>query len=129
MQKIFSKYPGDKPYTVTSGAKYSYIMIINHILSCCQARNISPLSRRDFIDYGNAVNALNCLEMTYFANDVHRWMKAMAAGPLLASMVAEVYHEFDSEEDAWVRAKVVKGIAEAKFSVRLSKTTVNRYYA
>ena len=56
-------------------------------------------------------------------------MKAMAAGPLLASMVGEVYHEFDSEEDAWVRAMVVKGVAEAKFSGRLSKTTVNRYCA
>ena len=84
-----------------------------------------------FVDYGNAVNAFNELEMSYFAGNLYRRMEAMAAGPLISSMIGEVYEHFDDDDDdgAWVRAIVVNGTAKAKFCGRLSNAIVNRYYA
>lgn len=128
IRKVFDKYPKDKVYTITGGAKYSYARIINHILDCCKAGKASHLSRYDFVDYGNAVNALNDLEMSYFSKNMHNRMKVMAAGPLISSMIGEVYTEFDDAKGSWVRAMAVKGIADAKFSGRLSTRVAHRYY-
>jgi hypothetical protein len=129
MRKVFTKYPTNKFYTITGGAKYAYSLAIKHILACCKARVIYQINKRDFVDCGNAYNAFKDLEINHFANYIHGGMEKMAAKPIIPSMIEEIYHEFDDEHGAWVRAMVVKGVAEAKYYGRIDKVAVAKYHA
>lgn len=128
MRKFFTKYPENKSYTITGSNKKSYEMVLKHIIACCKAGNVSPVSRYGFVEYGHIIHALNKLEIAHFTKNLYSRMEVMAARPLGSSVIGEVYAALDHEKGGWIRTLAFEGVANAWFTGRMSQAVMDRHY-